>query len=249
MAIPLRVLVVGAGRGIGRSISKQLLDLGHSVALCSRTKSDLDLIVEGRSNKTLTMAADVTMPGTAEEVIERVVSAWGGIDVLILNAGDGISAPLDKTTDQMWDHMLNLNLSAPFKFIRAAVPHMKSAKSGQIIVIASKAGLVGEPNVAAYTAAKHGVVGLVRAAASELSRYGITVNAVCPDYVDTPMTERTLQAAADRTGKAINEVKSALESKLSGGRLLSADEVAVAAISFIGDSSKTGITQLLEGGR
>ena len=126
---------------------------------------------------------------------------------------------------------------------------MKSAKSGQIIVIASKAGLVGEPNVAAYTAAKHGVVGLVRAAASELSRYGITVNAVCPDYVDTPMTERTLQAAADRTGKAINEVKSALESKLSGGRLLSADEVAVAAISFIGDSSKTGITQLLEGGR
>ncbi|MEI7697298.1 MAG: SDR family oxidoreductase [Actinomycetes bacterium] len=249
MAIPLRVLVIGAGRGIGRSITVKLLDLGHDVAVCSRTKSDLDLLIEGRSNKTLVIAADVTTPGAAEEVIEEVVSTWGGIDVLLLNAGDGISAPIDKTTDQMWDHMLELNLSAPFKFIRAAVPHMKLAKNGQIIVIASKAGLVGEPNVAAYTAAKHGVVGLVRAAASELSRYGITVNAVCPDYVDTPMTQRTLQAAADRTGKAINEVKSTLESKLSGGRLLTADEVAVAAISFIGDSSKTGITQLLEGGR
>ncbi len=248
MAIPLRVLVVGAGRGIGRSISIRLLDLSHNVALCSRTKSDLDALVDARSNRTLTIAADVTAPGAAEEVIEKVISTWGGIDVLILNAGDGISAPLEKTTDQMWDHMLDLNLSAPFKFMRAVVPHMKLAKSGQIIVIASKAGLVGGSNVAAYTAAKHGVVGLVRAAASELSRYGITVNAVCPDFVDTPMTARTLQAAADRTGKDINEVKSMLESKLSGGRLLTADEVADAAISFIGDSSKTGITQLLEGG-
>ena len=248
MAIPLRTLVVGAGRGIGRAISIQLLDLGHDVALCSRTQSDLDLLIDGRINKTLAINADVTSPGAADAVIEKVVSTWGAIDVLILNAGDGASAPLEKTSDQMWDHMIDLNLSAPFKFMRAAVPHMKLAKSGQIIVIASKAGLVGEPNVAAYTAAKHGVVGLVRAAASELMRYGITVNALCPSYVDTPMTERTLQAAATRTGKAIDEVKSALEAKLTGGRLLTADEVARAAILFIEDPSRTGITQLLEGG-
>ena len=249
MAIPLRVLVVGAGRGIGRSISIQLLDLGHSLALCSRTQGDLELLIEDRSNKTLIIPADVTLANSAETVIDKVISAWGGIDVLILNAGDGLSAPLDKTTDEIWDRMLNLNLTAPFKFMRAVLPHMKANKKGQIIVIASKAGLVGEANVAAYTAAKHGVVGLVRAAASELSRYGITVNAICPDYVDTPMTERTLQAAAMRTGKSLDEVKMALESKLSGGRFLTADEVAEAAISFIGDESKSGITQLLEGGR
>lgn len=248
MAIPLRILVVGAGRGIGRAISIQLLDLGHDVALCSRTKSDLDVLIEGRINKALAIAADVTSPGAADEVIGKVISEWGAIDVLILNAGDGASAPLEKTSDQMWDHMIDLNLSAPFKFMRAAVPHMKLAQSGRIIVIASKAGLVGEPNVAAYTAAKHGVVGLVRSAASELMRYGITVNALCPSYVDTPMTARTLQAAATRTGKAIDEVKTALEAKLTGGRLLTADEVAEAAILFIKDPSKTGITQLLEGG-
>lgn len=245
----MKVLVVGAGRGIGRAISIQLLDLGHDVALCSRTQSDLELLVQGRLNKNLVIAADVTAAGAPDEVISTVVNAWGGIDVLILNAGDGASAPIDKTSDQMWNHMIDLNLNAPFKFIRAAVPHMKLAQNGHIIVIASKAGLVGEPNVAAYTAAKHGVVGLVRAAASELLRYGITVNALCPSYVDTPMTERTLQAAAARTGKAIDEVKSALESKLSGGRLLTVDEVAEAAILFIGDPTKTGITQLLEGGQ
>ena len=244
----MRILVVGAGRGIGRSISIQLLDLGYDVALCSRTQSDLDVLIDGRVNKTLAIVADVTSPGAADEVISTVVNSWGGIDVLILNAGDGASAPIDKTSDQMWDHMIDLNLSAPFRFMRAAVPHMKLAQNGQIIVIASKAGLVGEPNVAAYTAAKHGVVGLVRTASSELARYGITVNALCPSYVDTPMTERTLQAAAARTGKAIDEVKTALESKLSGGRLLTADEVAEAAILFIEDPTKTGITQLLEGG-
>ena len=249
MAIPLRVLVVGAGRGIGRSISIQLLDLGYSLALCSRTQADLELLIKDRSNKTLVIPADVTSTNAAEVVIEKVVSTWGGIDVLILNAGDGVSAPLDKTTDEMWDWMLDLNLTAPFKFMRAALPHMKLNKSGQIIVIASKAGLVGEANVAAYTAAKHGVVGLVRAAASELFRYGITVNAICPDFVDTPMTERAIQAAAMRTGKNIDEVKMALESKLSGGRFLTSEEVAEAAISFIGAESKNGMTQLLEGGR
>ncbi|MEY4283136.1 MAG: hypothetical protein RL467_692, partial [Actinomycetota bacterium] len=116
MAIPLRVLVVGAGRGIGRSISIQLLDLGHSLALCSRTQADLELLIDGRRNKTLIIPADVTLANTAESVIEKVVSTWGGIDVLILNAGDGISAPLDKTTDEIWERMHNLNLTAPFKF-------------------------------------------------------------------------------------------------------------------------------------
>jgi len=249
MAIALRVLVVGAGRGIGRSISTALLDLGHDVALCSRTRSDLELITAGRSNKTLLITADVTAGGSGESVVSQVINAWGAIDVLILNAGDGVSAPIDKTTDEMWDHMLDLNLSAPFRFMRAAVPHMKEKKSGKIIVIASKAGLVGEANVAAYTSAKHGVVGLVRAAASELKRYGITVNAVCPDFVDTPMTQRTLQAAAERTGKGIDEVKAGLESKLIGGRLLTSDEVAEAAISFLNDEETTGVTQLLEGGQ
>ncbi len=186
--------------------------------------------------------------GAAEVAIKAVVDAWGGIDVLILNAGDGVSLPLDKTTDEVWDRMIALNATAPFKFMRAAIPTMKAQSSGNIIVVASKAGLEGEPNVSAYTAAKHAVVGLVRSAASELSKYSITVNAVCPDFVDTPMTQRSLAAAAERTGKSLDEVRTALESKLVGERFLTPEEVADAAIAFIG-KSETGVTQLLEGGQ
>lgn len=242
-----RILVTGAGRGIGKALSEKLLNAGHRVALCARTEADLMNIADSFPSNSLVVVADVLSEGVADETISRVVAEWGGLDVIILNAGDGVSVPLDKTTDATWNQMIDLNLTAPFKFMRAAVPVMKTQTTGNIIVIASKAGLVGEPNVAAYTAAKHGVVGLVRSAAAELGRYGITVNAVCPDFVDTPMTARSLQSAAQRTGKSVEEVRGALEAKLVGERLLTADEVADAAILFIGDKESNGITRLLEG--
>jgi len=164
---PLRVLVTGASRGIGEAIATQLLDAGHSVALTARTAQDLEAIVAGRTNKNLIIPADVTDSKSANIALEKIISAWGGIDVLILNAGDGSAAPIDKTSDEVWEHSIAINLTAPFQYLRAAVPAMKEAKFGRIIVIASSAGLIGEPNVSAYTAAKHGVIGLVRAAAAE----------------------------------------------------------------------------------
>ena len=244
---PLRVLVTGASRGIGEAIATQLLDAGHNVALTARTAQDLESIVAGRTNKSLIIPADVTDPKSADAALEKIISAWGGIDVLILNAGDGSAAPIDKTTNEAWEHSIAINLTAPFQYLRAAVPAMKEAKFGRIIVVASSAGLIGEPNVSAYTAAKHGVIGLVRAAAAELSKYGITVNAVCPSYVDTPMTKRTLEAAAARTGKDFNEVKAALEAKQPGGRFLTPGEVAKAAIAFINLPNTTGQAEMLKG--
>jgi NAD(P)-dependent dehydrogenase (short-subunit alcohol dehydrogenase family) len=249
MSASRRILVTGAGRGIGRAISEKLLSEGHQVALCARTQSDLESLSAKYPKNSLVVIADVLTEGIAEKVVAQITAEWGGVDVVILNAGDGVSLPIEKTTDSIWNHMIELNLSAPFKFIRAVIPAMKSQQSGNIIVIASRAGLEGAPNVAAYTAAKHGVVGLVRAAAIELSRFGVTVNAVCPDFVDTPMTARSLEAAALRTGKNLEEVRSALEAKLSGERLLTPEEVADAAIYFIDKSEITGITQLLEGDR
>ena len=244
---PLRVLVTGASRGIGEEIAIQLLDAGHSVALTARTSSDLEAIVAGRTNKNLVIAADVTDPKSAELAISKVIAAWGGIDVLILNAGDGSAAPIEKTTDAIWNHSIAINLTAPFQYLRAAVPAMKEAKFGRVIVIASTAGLEGEANVSAYTAAKHGVVGLVKSAAAELAKHGITVNAVCPSYVDTPMTKRSLEAAAARTGKDFNEVKAALEAKLPGGRFLTPAEVASAAIAFIDKPNITGQAEIIKG--
>ena len=248
MVEPLRILVTGAGRGIGRAIATKLLNDGHQVALCARTLTDLESVVVGKDHGYLLIAADVLTPGVAESSIQSLVAAWGGIDVLILNAGDGVSAPLDKTTDEIWDQMIALNATVPFKFMRAALPVMKVQGHGNIIVIASKAGLEGGVNVSAYTAAKHAVVGLVRAAAVELSKYSITVNALCPDFVDTSMVQRSLEAASMRTGKSVAQTREALESKLIRGRLLTSNEVADAAIDFIGKST-TGVTQLLEGER
>jgi len=244
---PLRVLVTGASRGIGEAIATQLLDAGHSVALTARTASDLEAIVAGRTNKNLIIPADVTDAKSADAALEKIIAAWGGLDVLILNAGDGSAAPIDKTTDEVWEHSIAINLTAPFQYLRAAVPTMKEAKFGRVIVIASSAGLIGEPNVSAYTAAKHGVIGLVKAAAAELGKYGITVNAVCPSYVDTPMTKRSLEAAAARTGKDFNEVKAALEAKQPSGRFLKPSEVAAAAIAFIDLPNTTGQAELLKG--
>ena len=249
MSFPLRILVTGAGRGIGACISEKLLEQGHKVAICARTQSDLESIAKGHPDSSLVIVADVLADGISDHVISKVVAHWGGVDVLILNAGDGVSLPIDKTDDQVWDRMIDLNLTAPFRFMRSVIPVMKSQKSGSIIVIASKAGLVGAPNVAAYTAAKHGVVGLVRASAIELEKYGISVNAVCPDFVDTPMTTRSLEAAAERTGVTVAQARSALESKLSGARLLTPDEVADAAITLINSKGVTGQTQLIEGGK
>tara|TARA_B110000503_G_scaffold78039_2_gene120060 strand:+ start:5615 stop:6439 length:825 start_codon:yes stop_codon:yes gene_type:complete len=244
---PLRVLVTGASRGIGEEIAKQLLDAGHNVAITARTSSDLAAIVAGRPNKNLIITADVTDPNSGDEAISQILKAWGGIDVLILNAGDGSAAPIEKTSDADWERTMAINLTAPFRYLRAAVPAMKAAKFGRVIVVASTAGLEGEANVSAYTAAKHGVVGLVRAAAAELEKYGITVNAICPSYVDTPMTERSLRAAAERTGKDFSEVKAALEAKLPGGRFLTPSEVASAAIKFIDQPKTTGRAEILKG--
>ena len=246
MSQPLRVLITGASRGIGSAIATQLLEEGHFVALCARTESDLTEIAQKFADRALVIPIDVLALDAAEKAINQITAKWAGIDALVLNAGDGVSAPIEKTTDEMWQHMMDLNATAPFRFLRAAVPHLK-ADGGSIVVIASKAGLVGEPNVVAYTAAKHAVVGLVRAAAAELGKYKIRVNALCPDYVDLPMTQRTLSAAAERTGKSVADVKMALVTKLTGLRLLTAQEVASAAITMLQDAEMTGFARLLEG--
>jgi len=244
---PLRILVTGASRGIGREISKQLLNSGHKVAVTSRTFTELETTVEGYESSSLIIVADSTDTTSADSAINKVIEKWDGLDVLIVNAGDGTSAPIERTSNEIWEQSLAINLTAPFQYIRAAVPTMKAAKFGRIIVVASTAGLEGEANVSAYTAAKHGVVGLVRSAAAELLKSGITVNAVCPSYVDTPMTKRSLEAAATRTGKDFNQVRSALLAKIPGGRFLSVEEVAGEVIAFIDQPNVTGQAKIIRG--
>lgn len=244
----LRILITGAGRGIGRSVVEKLKSspAEHKIALTARTESELIESIKGARGEYLIIPADLTDASSPDKVLLAVVKKWGGVDVLILNAGDGHGASIESTTDEIWNKTIALNATAPFKFIRSALPEMKKNNFGRIIVVASAAGLGGAPNISAYASSKHAVLGLVRSAASELSKFDITVNAVCPTYVDTPLTDRTISAATARTGKSDSEARALLAAKQPGGRILSAEEVADAVLEFI-DSNQNGVTQLLDG--
>ncbi len=243
----LRILVTGAGRGIGKAIVLQLKNdpLKHKIAVTARTESELNEVVIGALGETLVIAADATSVNIPNEIISKVVAAWGGIDVIILNAGEADVQKIEDTTDAIWEKTLAINTTAPFRFIRAVTPIMKTQNSGRVIVIASIAGLMGEAFVTAYVASKHAVVGVVRASAIELNKYGITVNALCPGYVDTPMLDKGLDVTAARTGKTRDELRAALALKQPGGRLLTSDEVASAAIDFI-SNGETGQARWLD---
>src|SRR5262245_28501465 len=186
------------------------------------------------------MPADLTAGGAVDEVFAAVESALGPVEILVANAGAGTSAPIPRITDADWHRIMDLNLTAPFRCIRRAVPAMTAAGYGRIVVVASVASKRGEPYIAAYTAAKHGVLGLVRSAAAELARTGVTVNAVCPAYVDTPMTEGTIATIVEKTGRTAEETHRFLADRQPIGRLITADEVAEAVMFCVDNAAVTG---------
>ena len=241
-------LVTGAGRGIGRATAVRLSTAGMQVALTARSSDELAATAALCGGDTLTISADITDGGEVERIFAEVESQWGAIEVLVANAGTGMSARVDRTTDDDWQRMLDLNLTAPFRCVRRAVPAMREARFGRIIVIASTAARIGEPYIAAYTASKHGVLGLVRSAAAELASTGVTVNAVCPGYVDTPMTDATVATIVQRTGRTDAEARATLAHKQPIGRLITPDEVAAAVMSCVDNGALNGQAIVVDGG-
>jgi NAD(P)-dependent dehydrogenase (short-subunit alcohol dehydrogenase family) len=237
---PSAALVTGAGRGIGRSVAVELSRRGLKVALTARSADELEQTAKACDGETLVVPADLLAPGAVDEVFAAAEAEWGGVDVLVANAGAGTSAPVHRTTDEQWQQMLDLNLTATFRCVRRAVPAMVERGYGRIVAVASVAATRGEPYIAAYTASKHGVLGLVRSAAAELATKGVTVNAVCPAYVDTPMTDRTVAAIAATTGRSEAEARAILEHKQAHGRLVTPEEVASAVWFCVENASVTG---------
>ncbi|MGY1615423.1 SDR family NAD(P)-dependent oxidoreductase [Geodermatophilus sp. SYSU D00691] len=244
-----RCLVTGAGRGIGAAVARRLSAEGHSVALTARSADELAAVAAGLAGPSLVVPADLTGPPAAEDVLGRVEEEWGGpVEVLVLNAGAATSAPLARTTDADWDRMLAVNLTAPFRLLRRALPPMVEQGWGRVVAVASIAAKRGDPYVAAYTASKHGLLGLVRSAAAEVARTGVTVNAVCPGYVDTPMTDRTVENISATTGRTAEQAREALVRRQPIGRLVTPEEVADAVLLCVANAAITGQGIDVDGG-
>jgi NAD(P)-dependent dehydrogenase (short-subunit alcohol dehydrogenase family) len=241
-------LVTGAGRGIGRAVAQRLSRDGFRVALTARSADELDATAAACAGETCTVAADLTEADAVEQVFAEVEQRWGRVEVLVANAGAGHSSRIERTSDADWQRMLDVNLTAPFRCIRRAVPAMRAAQYGRIVVIGSTAARIGEPYIAAYAASKHGVLGLVRSAAAELARDGITVNAVCPGYVDTPMTAATIDNIVASSGRSADDARSVLEGKQPIGRLITPDEVADAVAFCVQNAAMTGQGINVDGG-
>ena len=249
-AVPARrCLVTGAGRGIGAAVAHRLSAEGHLVALTARSADELSALAARLAGPSLVVPADLTDPAAADTVLSRVEQEWGGpVEVLVLNAGAATSAPLSRTTDEDWARMLDLNLTAPFRLLRRALPGMVGQGWGRVVAVASIAAKRGDPYVSAYTASKHGLLGLVRSAAAEVATKGVTVNAVCPAYVDTPMTAGTVANISATTGRSEVEAREALARRQPIGRLIDPEEVADAVLMCVHSAAITGQGLNVDGG-
>lgn len=241
-------LVTGASKGIGAACARALSEAGHRVALASRDAAALRAVAESLPGESLVVPADMLDPAAIEAVFVRVEQEWGPVEILVVNAGASMSATVVRTTDEDWQRMLDLNLTAPFRCLRRALPAMTAAGFGRVVVIASVAGKVGSPRIAAYTASKHGVIGLVRTAAMEVARTGVTVNAVCPGYVDTPMTDESVANISAGTGRSEAEARAILESMQPIGRLVTVEEVASAVMLCVDNAAVNGQGINVDGG-
>ncbi len=250
-------LVTGGGTGIGRASSLRLAAEGAAVAInYSRSETDAEATaaeIREAGGRAITLQADVSSDPAVAAMVERVTKEWGRLDVLVNNAGMTYfveHTDLDGLTEAMWDRMLAVNLKGVFFCCRAAARVMRRQRSGRIITVASIASHVGSRYTAAYTASKHAALGFIRALAAEVAGTGVTANAVCPAYVDTPMTDDTVRRMGEKTGIEEGAARELLAGMVPLGRLLTPAEVAhaVAFLAHPDSGAINGQSIVLDGG-
>ncbi|MDP9910762.1 NAD(P)-dependent dehydrogenase (short-subunit alcohol dehydrogenase family) [Variovorax boronicumulans] len=244
-------LVTGAARGIGAEIARTLADQGAVLTLLGRDAQALQRVAETLAGSGHGVAAaDVADPQAVQSAFAQARAERGAVTVLVNNAGAAESAPFLKTSVELWQRMLSVNLTGSFLCAQAALPDMLDAGWGRIVNIASTAGQKGYAYVSAYTAAKHGVIGLTRALALEVARKGITVNAVCPGYTDTDILRNSVANVVGKTGRSEADALAEFSSVNPQKRIVQPAEVADAVRWLCGEgaASVTGQSISVSGG-
>jgi NAD(P)-dependent dehydrogenase (short-subunit alcohol dehydrogenase family) len=237
-------LITGGGRGIGQAIAMAIAQEGADIIVAARTQEQLEDTVkkiEDTGGKGIAVAADLIQRKTMAAFIETIFSHCSTLDILVNNAGlgSGMNPKLIVDyDDDFWDSTMALNLTVPYLLTKAFLPGMIKQGWGRIINISSVAGKMGFPTGAAYSASKHGLIGLTRTAALETATKGVTVNAICPGPIRTAMLARRMEATAEMSGQSVTDMEKTLNPMQ---RLLEPEEVAAVAVFLASDSAK-GIT-------
>ncbi len=225
-----RVFITGGGSGIGLAVANAFANDGHDVVIAGRNVDKLRA----------TGHRFVTIDVTDETSVAEAITAAGSIDIFVANAGAAATAPALKTKREVWDRMIAVNLTSVFLCAQAAVPQLTKRGWGRFIAVASTASLKGYAYTGAYAAAKHGVLGWIRTLALELAKTGVTANAVCPGFTDTPLVEDALDTIVEKTGRSREEALAAFVQDNPMQRLVRTDEVA-AAIKWLASDAAASI--------
>lgn len=231
-------VVTGGGRGIGREAAHALARAGARVVVAARSLEQVTAVANdlgSAGHEVHALRCDVTLPESVAELEAKAERLLGSVDILVNNAGIASSAPIKATTLEDWNRILAVNATGPFLCTKAFIGKMAERRWGRVVNIASITSLSGAPYIAAYTASKHAVLGFTRVAAAEYGDKGVTVNAVCPGYVDTEMTDDSVRRVMERTGLDRDDALAAILSTAHQKRLISPGEVAFVVLSLCAD--------------